>query len=62
VSPTNTIEQLQADVDYYHDRVALLRMKLYRWGLGPDDHLEQLQQELGRAEQRLHDERLRAKP
>jgi hypothetical protein len=61
VSSTKTIEQLQADVDYYRDRVALLRMKLYRWGLGSDEHLEALERELGRAQQRLGDERLRAK-
>ena len=29
---TKPIEQLQAEADYYHDRVALLRAKLYRWG------------------------------
>jgi hypothetical protein len=62
VSSTKTIEQLQADVDYYRDRVALLRMKLYRWGQGSDGHLEELERELGRAQQRLRDERLRAKP
>lgn len=47
------IEQLQAEVDYYHDRVALLRAKLYRWGLAPDARLEQLERELERAEQRV---------
>ena len=31
MSSTKTIEQLQAEADYYHDRVALLRAKLYRW-------------------------------
>ena len=34
VSSTKTIAQLQAEADDYHDRGALLRAKLYRWGLG----------------------------
>ena len=62
MSSTRTIEQLQADVDYYYDRVALLRARLYRWGLGSDARLARLQQELLCAEQRLRDERLRTKP
>ena len=31
MSSSKTIEELQAEADYYHDRVALLRAKLYRW-------------------------------
>ena len=34
MSSSKTIEQLQAEADDYHDRGALLRAKLYRWGLG----------------------------
>jgi hypothetical protein len=49
------IEQLQAEASYYQDRVALLRAKLYRWGLSPNARLQQLERELERAEQRLHD-------
>jgi hypothetical protein len=49
------IEQLQADADYYHDRVALLRAKLYRWGIGSDARLQALERELERAQQRLRD-------
>ena len=30
MSSSKTIEELQAEADYYHDRVALLRAKLYR--------------------------------
>jgi hypothetical protein len=60
VSSGNEIEQLQADADYYHDRVALLRAKLYRWGLGSNARLQALERELERAQQRLHDARLRA--
>jgi hypothetical protein len=61
VSPINEIEQLQAEASYYHDRVALLRAKLYRWGLGSNARLQQLESELERAEQRLREGRLRAK-
>jgi hypothetical protein len=46
---SNQIQQLQADADYYHDRVALLRAKLYRWCLGTNAQL----QELLLAQQRL---------
>jgi hypothetical protein len=60
VSSGNEIEQLQADADYYHDRVALLRAKLYRWGLGSNARLQSLERELERAQQRLDDARLRA--
>ena len=31
MSSSKTIEELQAAADYYHDHVALLRAKLYRW-------------------------------
>ena len=33
MSSTREIDLAQADVGYRHDRVALLRAKLYRWGL-----------------------------
>jgi hypothetical protein len=33
MSSTREIDLAQADVGYCHDRVALLRAKLYRWGL-----------------------------
>jgi hypothetical protein len=55
---SNQIEQLQADADYYHDRVALLRAKLYRWGLGTNPQLRKLERELELAQQRLREERL----
>jgi hypothetical protein len=62
VSSRSEIEQLQAEADYYHDRVALLRAKLYRWGVGSNARLQALERELERAQQRLRDARLRAKP
>jgi hypothetical protein len=55
---SNQIEQLQADADYYHDRVALLRAKLYRWGLGTNAQLQELERELELIQQRLREERL----
>jgi hypothetical protein len=62
VSGLSELEQLQADADYYHDRVALLRAKLYRWGLGSTPRLKALERELELAQQRLRDARLGAKP
>jgi regulator of sirC expression with transglutaminase-like and TPR domain len=56
VSPSKEIEQLQADADYYHDRIALLRAKLYRWGLEPSARLHELERRLEDAEERLRDE------
>ena len=58
MSSRNEIDQLQADAACYCDRVTLLRAKLYRWGLGMNARL----QELERAEQRLREARVRAKP
>jgi hypothetical protein len=57
---SSQIEQLQADADYYHDRVALLRAKLYRWGVGTNAQLQELERKLALAQQRLREERLRA--
>jgi predicted nucleic acid-binding Zn-ribbon protein len=59
MSSRTEIDQLQAEADYYRDRVALLRAKLYRWGVGTNARLQQLERELERAEQRLRDARLR---
>jgi hypothetical protein len=61
LSSRSEIEQLQAEADYYRDRVALLRAKLYRWGVGSNARLQTLERELERAQQRLRDARLRAK-
>jgi hypothetical protein len=55
VSSLGELEQLQAEADYYHDRVALLRAKLYRWGLASTPRLKLLERQLERAQQRLHD-------
>ncbi len=61
MSSRNEIEQLQAEADYYHDRVALLRAKLYRWGLGSNTRLRELERALERAQHRLRDARRRAR-
>jgi hypothetical protein len=62
VSSRTDIEQLRAEADYYRDRVALLRAKLYRWGVGSNARLQALERELELAQQRLRDAQLRAKP
>jgi hypothetical protein len=61
VTSSGEIEQLQDDVRYYHDRVALLRAKVYRWGQGSNARLQELERELERAEARLCDVRSRSK-
>jgi hypothetical protein len=60
MSSLSELEQLQAEADYYHDRVALLRAKLYRWGLGSTPRLKALERQLELAQQRLRDARLNA--
>jgi hypothetical protein len=55
---TPRTEQLQAEVDYYRDRTALLRAKLYRWGLCRTARLQELEQQLERSEQRLREARV----
>jgi hypothetical protein len=62
VSSRAEIEQLQAKVDYYHDRVALLRAKRYRWGLASNSRLRALERALEHARKHLRDARLRASP
>ena len=62
MSARGELERLRAEADYYHDRIALLRAKLYRWGLGPTQRLEALECELERAEQRLRDAQPTVKP
>lgn len=56
------IEMLRADARYCRDRVALLRAKLYRWGLGSNARLQALERDLERAQQRLRNARLDESP
>ena len=62
MSESSEIEELQARAQYYQDRVALLRAKRYRWGLGSSERLRSLERSLELARHRLRDARLRPKP
>jgi hypothetical protein len=53
VSSTSELELALAETRYYHDRVALLRAKNYRWGLGSSPRLQHLERELQVAQRRL---------
>jgi hypothetical protein len=59
VSSSGDLELARAEARYYRDRVALLRAKNYRWGLGTSPRLEKLERELQRAERRVSDLRSR---
>ena len=62
MSSRSEIERRQAEAGYYRDRVALPRAKLCGWDAGPNARLQALERELERAQQRLRDARLRARP
>ena len=49
------MERLRSEVNYYRDRVALLRSKLYRWGLGSSPGLQALERRLASAQHRLRE-------
>lgn len=49
------LELARAEVRYHRDRLALLRAKNYRWGLGSTPRLQRFERELQRAERRLSD-------
>lgn len=53
MSSTSELELARAEARYYRDRVALLRAKHYRWGLGSSPRLQKLEHDLQRAERRL---------
>jgi hypothetical protein len=55
MTSSREIELLRADVRDCHDRVALLRAKLYRWGFGSNAQIQKLERELERAKERLGD-------
>jgi hypothetical protein len=59
VTSTGKIEELQAEVNYRRDRVALLRARLYRRGVGSSARLEELERALERAQTRLREARTR---
>jgi hypothetical protein len=62
VSSLREIEEIQAEVTYYHDSVALLRARLYRRGLSTTPRLTELQRKLDSAEHRLAAARATAPP
>lgn len=53
MSLQSELELARAEQRYRRDRVALLRAKEYRWGLGPSPRLRQLERELRLADERL---------
>jgi hypothetical protein len=55
MSPESEIGLAQAEQRHCHDQVALLRAKLYRWGLRPTPRLRELEGDLQRAEQQLRE-------
>jgi hypothetical protein len=57
LSSDNEAELAEADARYLRERLALLRAKSYRQGLGSSARVERLERELQRAEQRLRDVR-----
>ena len=57
MSANHRIEELEAEVNHYHDRVALLRARLYRRGIGSNDRLQELERSLDRARRRLREAR-----
>jgi hypothetical protein len=56
---SDALELAQAEARYYRERVALLRAKLYRGGLGSPARLQQLERQLQRAEEHLSQVRSR---
>jgi hypothetical protein len=62
MSSSSEVEQLKGEVEYYRDRVALLRAKRYRWGLGSNARLRALERRLQDAQQRLRDAGPRRRP
>jgi hypothetical protein len=59
MSSVKDIELLEADARYYQDRVALLRAKLYRWGLGSTPRLRELERRLAGAKRMVREQRSR---
>ncbi|MEO6859842.1 MAG: hypothetical protein ABI323_14870 [Solirubrobacteraceae bacterium] len=57
MSTLHEIGEIQAEVYHYRDSVALLRARLYRRGIGPNQRLEELQRRLESAQRRLRQAR-----
>lgn len=56
------IAEMEAEVVYYRDRLALLRARLYRQGVASSPRLEELQRRLDGAQRRLRAARATAPP
>ncbi|MDQ6607637.1 MAG: hypothetical protein M3Z06_13965 [Actinomycetota bacterium] len=59
MSSSREIEQLEAETQYYRDRVSVLRARLYGRGTATSARLEELERGLERAEVRLRERRRR---
>lgn len=57
MSSSDEVEGLEAEVNHFSDRVALLRARLYRRGIGPTDRLHELERNLESARRRLREAR-----
>jgi hypothetical protein len=53
MSAESIVDQIEAERNYYRDRVALMRAKLYRQGRISTPRLQELERGLERAELRL---------
>ena len=53
MSSPRQIAAIEAEFNYYKDSVAILRARLYRWGVGATPRLEELQRRLDSARRRL---------
>jgi hypothetical protein len=60
VKALHEIEEIHAEVNHYRDSVALLRARLYRRGIGTNQHLQELEVRLESARRRLRAARARA--
>ena len=56
------IAEMEAEVVYYRDRLALLRARLYRQGVASSPRLEELKRQLDGAQRRLRVARATAPP
>ena len=62
MSSLGQIAEIEAEVVYYRDRLAVLRARLYRQGVGSTPRLEELQRQLDSAQRRLRAARATAPP
>lgn len=53
MTSSREIEEIEAEVTYYRDSVALARARMYRRGGGTTPRFEELQRRLNSAQQRL---------